>query len=232
MPTSETKKAAARRYHALHRDEIRQRAREKHRAKVASGWKPTEEHILKRRHLAKLRRVKNRDSIRAYENEWRKKHLSSCRASSLNSYYRTKSTVPAHVLRKKWSEIKKKQYHSSLSFRISLRLKCRVRRVLLGVSKSAPTLAMLGCSLAQFMAHLEKYWEPGMSWVNYGSGENKWNIDHVKPCAAFDLSSDIEQKICFHFSNLRPCWHRTNISKGSFWNGRKHRYKKETEQIG
>lgn len=48
-----------------------------------------------------------------------------------------------------------------------------------------------------------------MSWSNYG----KWHIDHIIPCAAFDLSDEFEQRACFHYSNLQPLWAYDNIGK-------------------
>ena len=48
-----------------------------------------------------------------------------------------------------------------------------------------------------------------MAWDNYGTGQNgkgtqEWQIDHIKPCASFDLSKESEQKKCFHYTNLQP----------------------------
>ena len=49
-----------------------------------------------------------------------------------------------------------------------------------------------------------------MSWDNYGS---YWEIDHVKPCSAFNLADTKEQQQCFHWSNLQPLEKRCNNSK-------------------
>jgi len=51
-----------------------------------------------------------------------------------------------------------------------------------------------------------------MTWSNYGKG---WHIDHIKPCASFDLSNPEQQKICFHYTNLQPLWAIDNIKKGA-----------------
>ena len=45
----------------------------------------------------------------------------------------------------------------------------------------------------------------------YGS----WHIDHIKPCAKFDLSKIEEQKACFHFTNLQPLWASDNLRKSA-----------------
>ena len=67
--------------------------------------------------------------------------------------------------------------------------------------------------------HLESRFEPGMTWDNYGNpnGDHTdcWHIDHIIPCAAFDLTDPIEQKQCMHYSNLQPLWAKDNLMKGS-----------------
>jgi hypothetical protein len=40
-----------------------------------------------------------------------------------------------------------------------------------------------------------------------------WHIDHVKPCASFDLTKDEEIKECFCWKNLQPLLADENISK-------------------
>jgi hypothetical protein len=40
-----------------------------------------------------------------------------------------------------------------------------------------------------------------MSWDNMGT---YWHIDHVKPCASFDLNEYIEIKKCYNWTNLQP----------------------------
>ena len=52
-----------------------------------------------------------------------------------------------------------------------------------------------------------------MNWSNYGHGIGKWVIDHIIPCAAFDLSNQIEQYKCFHYTNLQPLWFYENAEK-------------------
>lgn len=80
--------------------------------------------------------------------------------------------------------------------------------------KSAATLELLGCSLNVLKSHLEKQFQPGMTWENRG-GKTGWQIDHKRPCASFDLTAPDQQRECFHYSNLQPLWAKDNLSKGS-----------------
>jgi len=84
-----------------------------------------------------------------------------------------------------------------------------------GASKTGKTVEMLGCSIQEFRAHLTAQFKDGMSWENYG----EWEIDHIKPCRAFDLRDPEQQKLCFHYSNLQPMWADENKRKSDKVNG-------------
>jgi len=56
---------------------------------------------------------------------------------------------------------------------------------------------------------------PGQSFENYGTA---WHVDHIRPCASFDLSDPEQQRQCFHFTNLQPLWDEINLEKSdSLW---------------
>jgi hypothetical protein len=98
--------------------------------------------------------------------------------------------------------------------RVVANLRRRIPAVLKGeTTKSAPTFKLLGCDKNQLMLHLESKFQPGMSWDNYGAGDGKWVVDHILPCASFDLSKPEEQGKCFHYTNLQPLWFKDNILK-------------------
>ena len=50
-----------------------------------------------------------------------------------------------------------------------------------------------------------------MSWDNYG----QWHIDHIRPCSGFNLLDPIEQRVCFHYTNLQPLWAGDNLKKSN-----------------
>jgi hypothetical protein len=43
--------------------------------------------------------------------------------------------------------------------------------------------------------------------------QGKWHIDHIIPCASFDLRCPVQQLACFHYNNLQPLWAEDNIRK-------------------
>jgi hypothetical protein len=106
------------------------------------------------------------------------------------------------------------RYHTRLKqtpeWKVKHNLRIRLRKFLFG-HKSLSMPELLGCSQPTLIKHLEKHMKRGMTWKNYGT---TWHIDHILPCASFDLTDPDQQRKCFHFSNLRPEWAQVNQSKG------------------
>lgn len=101
---------------------------------------------------------------------------------------------------------------NNLHVRILGILRVRISRAVKRNSKSRSSASLLGCSIQNLIIMLESMFEPGMTWENYGSA---WHIDHIIPCAIFDLSKPAHQQRCFHFSNLQPLWAADNYAKGA-----------------
>tara|TARA_Y100001938_G_scaffold109014_1_gene148984 strand:- start:411 stop:638 length:228 start_codon:yes stop_codon:yes gene_type:complete len=56
---------------------------------------------------------------------------------------------------------------------------------------------------------------PGLSRRDYNNGHKSWHIDHIIPCADFDLEDDDDRLACYNINNLRPLWGWMNMSKGA-----------------
>jgi hypothetical protein len=80
-------------------------------------------------------------------------------------------------------------------------------------------MELIGCTKDELRTYLEGLFLEGMTWENYGK-RGGWQIDHIKPCASFDLTNQDQQKECFHYSNLQPLWADDNLKKHSWWNGK------------
>lgn len=76
-------------------------------------------------------------------------------------------------------------------------------------------------SLEDVRIHLENQFENEsercghlISWENQG----EWHIDHIRPCASFNLDLEEERHKCFHYTNLQPLWGTDNMSKNDTYN--------------
>lgn len=156
---------------------------------------------------------------------WRKKNRARDRKNALNWWNKNRERGLATQKKRRtayperqrkcvaaWRAIKgEKQFRNTLADR----LREHVRSALQGTAKAASTLTLLGCSVEELKAHLAKQFRPGMMWETYGL----WQIDHIKPCAKFDLRDPSQQKQCFHFSNLQPLWALENFKKNDRYAG-------------
>ena len=128
--------------------------------------------------------------------------------------------------RKRFQENKQKEYaykyarrKSNLQMRFTETLSATVRHSIKRKSgiKAYRTIELLGCTVKFLMNHLESKFTDGMNWDNYGY--EGWHVDHIKPCACFDLRKPQEQKKCFNYTNLQPLWKNDNLTKNSKHNG-------------
>lgn len=114
-----------------------------------------------------------------------------------------------------WREIQRASFKRRLAkdpeFRFAIKIRAKIRLLLRGKRKSAPTEQLLGCKIADLRKWLELHWKPGMSWENYGL--HGWHIDHIRPVVSFDLSKPEDQKACWHYTNLQPLWWKENLEK-------------------
>lgn len=183
---------------------------------------------------ARSKNEQYRIARRAIAKAWRDKNLEKSQANIRASYHRhaEQRRAGARAYRQslkldpiKYAEHKRKtaarrkfREDNDLHYRIRRRVRGRVKMAIDKHYKTGSGLALLGCSIPEFKAHIERQWTDGMCWMNYGRGG--WEIDHIKPCASFDLTDPEQQKICFHYSNTRPLWGIQNRSKGAILNGR------------
>ena len=79
-----------------------------------------------------------------------------------------------------------------------------------GLKKNSKTEAMLGCTYAEFRAHIERLFLPGMTWETFLSDGH---IDHIVPLDATDIEAEVYA--LNHYTNLRPMWGPDNISKNA-----------------
>ena len=160
------------------------------------------EYHITHKKAEKIYRQKNRE------------HLLKCKKEDYikNKEKRKKlSRIYRRSHKKELTEYFRNRRKSDLNFKLLCYLRSRIYSVLKGFTKSNTTKNLVGCSIDKLKKHLETKFDVDMSWSNYGS----WHVDHIIPCASFDMSKIEDQKKCFHYTNLQPLWAEKNWNKGS-----------------
>ena len=151
---------------------------------------------------------------RKKSNEYRAANLEKCRKAVQKSQARKKAGIKRPPSQS-WEERKAKKreyyrnrYQTNENFRIERRLRARLWYALKGNSKSKKTMELLGMPINEFKEYIEAQFVEGMTWNNI-------DIDHILPCASFDMTDKEQQQKCFHYTNLQPMFRPENNSKGA-----------------
>lgn len=87
--------------------------------------------------------------------------------------------------------------------------------------KTSNTIDAIGTTIEELVAHIERQWLPGMTWENYGNpnGDQSkcWHLEHIQPLSSFNITGmDCpEFRAAWALPNLRPCWAKENLQKGT-----------------
>jgi len=162
-------------------------------------------------HKCKYKRDKPYKQSDAYINrqkELRLEHLDEIHKTVNERNKRNREKLTAH---------KKQRERENPCIKIASTLRSRIWDVLIRRKRCTKKWFgfwdVVGCSPDELRRHLESQFRDGMSWANHS--RNGWHIDHIIPCASFDLTDPEQQKQCFHYTNLQPLWWYENISKGA-----------------
>lgn len=147
----------------------------------------------------KERNLKNKDNIKATKEKYRANNKHKIKEYDLkNRDKKNKQKV----------ERRKLNPHKRIQHCLQTRIRTAINSV--DGKKLNHTEELIGCSIQFYKEYLESKFTNGMSWENYGYFG--WHIDHIKPCASFDLSDLEQQKQCFHYMNTQPLWATTEIA--------------------
>lgn len=168
-------------------------------------------------------KLKHRQRVKEKDAAYRKKNAAAIRDRRLANINRSRERDRVRWKRDrvKVTQRLREKRRADKSFAMLHTIRCRLASLIgdakaktgKSTGKSARTLELLGCSVTDLMIYLESKFESGMTWANHGVGASKWQIDHIMPCAIFDLTRPDHQRRCFHFSNLQPMWASENARK-------------------
>ena len=190
--------------------EYREKNKEKLKLKEKMKWK----------NMSEAGKQKKREYLKFWRNntEGGKKFSERRSKAGIKRYYEIKNDPIANSLYlKKERKYETERRKNNPQYRLKQNLSRRVRSALtkFKTRKNISTLELTGIKNTQFlMEYIAKQFKPNldgvpMTWDNYG----EWHIDHIKPCSSFDLTCPIQQKLCFHYTNLQPLWAIDNLKK-------------------
>lgn len=145
--------------------------------------------------------VENKLTINAQHKQYREENPDKEKERHAKYFQNNKEKIYAY---------RKKYYQEHPDKRIRLRCQQRISQIFGSADKECPDY--LGCD-KEFLTEwflFQLGFSHDMTFSNYGS---YWHIDHVIPCANWDLSDEENKKKCFHWTNLSPLPATVNMSK-------------------
>ena len=160
----------------------------------------------------------NRERLQAANREWRKRNQE--KAAENGRRYRREN-------RDRLNALQTERLNREPIVRLVVYMRNRITRSLrlARASKTSSTHKYVGLSGPELMAYLLAHpnSSPQFTAKNYGTA---WHCDHIRPLASFALDDEQQAAAAFHYTNLQPMAAKQNLSKGSLFDGRRHRFKK------
>ena len=175
---------------------------------------------------------KNKEKIKQDKKKYGAVHKEELKSKHKIYYENNKETIfQRHKMYDEVHKEERKIYHNDYRkqkrqndpvFRLRCLVSCAVCYLLKkqDSKKDNPTWEKLFYSPEQLKEHLEKLWEPWMSWENHGKSDlNKrtWQIDHIVPQSLllYDSLDHPNFQKCWALENLRPLETQENMKKGN-----------------
>jgi hypothetical protein len=164
--------------------------------------------------------LSNHKETREHQNKYRELNRKKINAQKMEHYKLNKERLIKNSSdykknnRKRYNDLKINRKKNDPSYKLRITVSERIRQALKyhlagTYKKKNSTIELLGCSIDELKIHLQNQFKKGMTWQNHG----EWHIDHIIPCAAFDLSKKEDCLKCFNYKNLQPLWAHENLSK-------------------
>ena len=168
-------------------------------AEIARKW--AKENPQKDRDSHKKWRQKNIERVKRLQKIWDKSHPDQLNEKQRR--WRRKNPEYYNI----WMRRKNKTVRGNLDNRMH----CGVYNSLHRNKNGKSWESLVGYTLNDLKAHLEKLFADGMSWNNMG----EWHIDHIVAKSRFHYENpeDKEFRICWGLANLQPMWAHDNHTK-------------------
>ena len=151
----------------------------------------------------------NKEKFAAYHRKYQQNNKEKIAARNRKYRQENKKKLAA-----KKREYMRKRRRLDPEFNLLCRLRNRMNHAVKAAGldkKCASSIELLGISPQGLKEWIEPQFTEGMTWEN----RSDWEVDHIIPCDAFDLTVEQNQRICFWYKNLQPLWRQDNLQKSN-----------------
>lgn len=163
----------------------------------------------------------NKVDEQEYHKNYRVENQKKFQAKNRNYYLENREEIIARTY-----ENKKKRLLTDIEFKLRNNVSSYIR---IAINKNYQSITKyLPYNIEELKGHIEKQFEPWMTWENWGKYDPitwndkdqttwKWQIDHIVPHSTFKYSSmqDDSFQQCWALSNLRPLSAKQNLLDGT-----------------
>jgi hypothetical protein len=160
--------------------------------------------LEKRRERCRNYKANNREKIQAYNKEYKEKNK-----EYLKFCTKIWSDKNRDIINEKQNKYASERRKTDVSFKLACNFRSKLYKILNGTSsKSLSKLLGFDCDILK--KWLEFQFDSNMNFENHGE---YWHLDHVIPCAKFDLDNIKHLEVCVHWTNIQPLKASINSSK-------------------
>ena len=196
--TKEEQKAYSKQYRLDNKEKIKERNKQ-----YSKQYRLDNKEKIKERN--KQYRLDNKEKLNEYNEQWRLDNK-----EYYKQYYKKYNLDNKEKLKEYNKQYENERYHSDPLYKFKRVCRSRTYYAFKNKrwSKNGSTEKLLGCDWKTAMNHIEKQFEPWMTWENHG----EWHIDHDTPLASANTIEEMTP--LFHYTNLVPLLAEDNIRKG------------------
>ena len=171
------------------------------------------------REYYKQYRKDHADKIKQRKRQYRIDHIDEIKRRDKQYYEDNADRIKQQTKQyRKTHKEKTRERHNSRrqkdpTYKLTCSLRTRLCMALKQNNKAGSAVKDLGCSIPDFKQYIEKKFQSGMTWNNYG--RQGWHFDHIISLSKFNLQDRTQLLIALNYTNYQPLWWRDNIVK---WN--------------
>lgn len=151
----------------------------------------------------------NNTSIERYKLNRFKRHMKN-RDRNIKKVKQWASNNAEHI-RKYKRNYNKMRRTTDQNFRLREQIRRHTRRALSGNISTELAVSTLGCTSQEFREYLRRNLSHELMWENV----SKYQIDHIRPLADFDLTQEEQYKTAAHYTNVELVLPAVNYARAN-----------------